>query len=240
MKFTCFVSIIPFIQGVLGSAEVLGGSPATINDLPYLVSISRSGAYTCAGVIISGNRIVTSAQCVYGLESSPTSFSVRTGSSNPSLGGQVFTVSKISRNSRFDPVTNDFDVAVLHLPIAIVPGPTVKLVDFVQSGQEPEDGAECVASGWGNLERQLQSVTLPIVNREKCNETYADQITERMICAGSETGKGTCPGDRGGPVTCGGKLAGIISQTNGCDLLGRPDVFIDVANSYIQSWIKSQ
>ncbi|KNG85578.1 hypothetical protein ANOM_006651 [Aspergillus nomiae NRRL 13137] len=240
MKSTFLFSLLPFLQGALGSTEVSGGSPATINDLPYVVSISKLGAYTCAGVIISGNRVVTSAQCVYGLEASPTSFSVRAGSSKTSSGGYVITVSKISRHPQFKPTTNDFDVAVLQLSSSITPGPTVKLAEFVQSGQEPADGAECVASGWGDLEGQLQSVTLPIVNREKCNETYAGQITDRMICGGSEAGKGTCPGDRGGPVTCGGKLAGIISQTNGCDLLGLPDVFTDVANSNIQAWIKSQ
>ncbi|KAJ5694344.1 hypothetical protein N7536_004756 [Penicillium majusculum] len=240
MKSTFLVSLIPFIQGVLGSVEVLGGSPATIDDLPYLVSISKSGVYTCAGVIISNDRVVTSARCVYSLESSPMSFSVRAGSSKTSSGGSAWMVSKIARNARFDPVTNDFDVAVLKLASSVTPGPTVKTIEFVQPGQEPEEGTECVASGWGNLGGQLQSVTLPIVNREKCNQTYAGQITDRMICAGPEAGKGTCPGDRGGPVTCGGKLAGIISQTKGCELLGLPDVFTDVANSYIQSWIKSQ
>ncbi|KAJ5746742.1 hypothetical protein N7520_011924 [Penicillium odoratum] len=240
MKSTCLISLIPFIQGVLGSAGVIGGSPATINDLPYLVSISKSGVYTCDGVIISKDRVVTSAQCVYGLEASPTMFSVRAGSSKTSSGGSVFVVSKIARNARFDPVTNDFDVAVLELSSSVSPGPTVKPIDFIQRGQEPEDGTECVASGWGDLEGQLQSVTLPIVNREKCNQTYAGQITDRMICAGSEADKGTCPGDRGGPLTCGGKFAGIISQTNGCELPGLPDVFTDAANSYIQSWITSQ
>ncbi|KAJ5800889.1 uncharacterized protein N7518_002957 [Penicillium psychrosexuale] len=214
MKSTFLVSLIPFVQGVLDSAEVV--------------------------VIISNDRVVTSAQCVYGLEASPTILSVRAGSSKTSSGGSAWTVSKIDRNTRFNTDTNDFDVAVLELFSPLVPGPTVKPIEFIQSGQEPEDGTECVASGWGDSGGQLQSVTLPIVNREECNRTYAGQVTDRMICAGSETGKGTCPGDRGGPVTCGGTFAGIISQTNGCELLGRPDVFTDVANSYIQSWIQDQ
>ncbi|GFF25306.1 hypothetical protein IFM46972_01361 [Aspergillus udagawae] len=240
MKLTFLVSLIPFIQGALGSAEVIGGSPATIDNLPYLVSISQSGIYTCAGVIIGMDRVVTSARCVYGQESSPTSFSVRVGSSKRSSGGTAVTVSKIARNARFNPDTNDFDVAVLQLASSVTPGPTIKKIDIVQPGQEPVDGTECVASGWGDLEGQLQSVILPIVNRKNCNQTYVGQITDRMICAGSEAGKGTCPGDRGGPVTCSGELAGIISQTNGCELLGLPDVFTNFANYNIQSWITSQ
>lgn len=108
---------------------------------------------------------------------------------------------KDDRNARFNTDTNDFDFAVLELFSPLVPGPTVKPIEFIQSGQEPEDGTECVASGWGDSGEQLQSVTLPIVNREECNQTYAGQITDLMICAGSEAGKGTCPGDRGGPVT---------------------------------------
>lgn len=157
-----------------------------------------------------------------------------------SSGGSVTTVSKITRNARFNPVTNDFDVAVLKLASSITPGSTNKAIEIVQPGQGPEDGTECVASGWGGMEGQLQSVTLPIANRENCNQAYAGQITDRMTCAGSEAGKGTCPGDRGGPVTCGGKLVGIISQTNGCQQLGLPDVFTNIANPAIQSWIQSQ
>lgn len=240
MKFAFLISLIPFIQGVLGSTEILGGSPATIDDLPYLVSISKLGVFSCAGVIIGRDRVLTSAQCVYGQESSPSSFSVRVGSSKRSSGGSAITVSKIAWNSQFKASTNDFDIAVLNLVSSISPGPTVKTIEFVQPGQELADGTECVASGWGDSEGQLQSVTLPIVNRENCNQTYAGQITDRMICAGSEAGRGTCPGDRGGPVTYGGKLAGIISQTNGCELLGLPDVFTNVADSHIQSWITSQ
>ncbi|KAJ5872116.1 uncharacterized protein N7529_004469 [Penicillium soppii] len=240
MKSSFLVSLLPLVQGALGSAEVSGGSPATIDDLPYLVSISKSGVYTCAGVIISGDRVATSAQCVYGLEASPSSFSVRVGSSNTSSGGSAIVVSKIARNARFDPATNDFDIAVLKLSSFVTPGPTVKVIDFVQPGQDPADGTECVASGWGDSGKQLQSVTLPIVNRDTCNQTSDGQITDRMICAGSEAGKGTCSGDRGGSVTCGGKLAGIISQTHGCESLSLPDVFTDIANSYIQSWTKNQ
>ncbi|RAH41260.1 serine protease [Aspergillus brunneoviolaceus CBS 621.78] len=216
MRATVLLSLVPFIQGVLCATDVSGGSPATINDLPYLVSILRSGSPTCGGVLIASNRVLTSAQCVYGAEASPSSFSVRTGSSQTLSGGSAFTVSRIARHSQFNPTTYDYDVA------------------------EPAVETECVASGWGGLERQLQSVTLPIVDRDICDQAYGGRITDRMICAGGEAGKGTCPGDRGGPLTCGGQLAGIISQTNGCDLLGLPDVFTDVANAGIQAWIKSQ
>jgi trypsin len=145
-----------------------------------------------------------------------------------------------SRHSQFNPTTKDYDVAVLKLASSVSLGPTVQVIEFIQPGQDPADGSEIAASGWGDSERQLQSITLPIVNRDTCNQSYGGQITNRMICAGSEAGKGTCPGDRGGPVTYGGKLAGIISQTRGCELFGLPDVFTDVANSNIQSWIKSQ
>ncbi|RAK74435.1 S1 family serine peptidase, partial [Aspergillus fijiensis CBS 313.89] len=229
MRATVLLSLVPFIQGVLCATDVSGGSPATINDLPYLVSVLRSGSPTCGGVLIANNRVLTSAQCVYGAEASPSSFSVRTGSSQTLSGGSAFTVSKIARHSQFNPTTYDYDVAVLTLITSITPGPTVALIDLVPSGQEPAVETECVASGWGDLERQLQSVTLPIVDRDTCDQAYGGRITDRMICAGGEAGKGTCPGDRGGPLTCGGQIAGIISQTNGCDLLGLPDVFTDVA-----------
>ena len=178
MKSIFLCSLIPFIPGVLGSAEVLDGSPATINDLPYLASISKSGVYTCAGVIVSTDRVVTSAQCVYGFEASPSIFTVRVGSSKTSTGGSGVAVSQIARNALFKPSTNDYDVAVLKLSSSVPPGPTVKTVEFIQPGQEPADGTECMASGWGDLEEQLKSVTLPIVNREKCNQTYAGQITD--------------------------------------------------------------
>ncbi|PYI14344.1 trypsin-like serine protease [Aspergillus violaceofuscus CBS 115571] len=236
MKSTLLLSLVPFIQGVLGAADVTGGSPATIDKVPYLVSVLQWNKYACAGVLIGSNFVVTAAQCVDGVES-VESFNVRTGSNSTSWGGSVLEITKILRHGQFNPTTYDFDLALLKFTPPVTFSPTVIPAPLVPSGQEPANGTECVASGWGGSGGELQSVTLPIVDHDVCNQTYGGQITDHMICAGGKAGKGTCPGDRGGPLVCGGKLAGIISQTNGCDLLGLPDVFTDLADAGIQNWI---
>lgn len=105
------------------------------------------------------------------------------------------------------------------------------------------------------------SVSLPIIDYERCNseESYADYITQGMICAGNYENGGvdacqvwnqlkttpictyvvkttiTFQGDSGGPLVCNGNLTGVVSFGNECALPQYPGVHANV--SFYRQWI---
>lgn len=93
----------------------------------------------------------------------------------------------------------------------------------------------------GHSPKRLQRVTVPIIDRNLCKNTYegVGTITPRMICAGdiTEGGKDSCQGDSGGPLTNNGILYGIVSWGYGCAKPRYPGVYTNVAT--VRSWIKN-
>ena len=105
--------------------------------------------------------------------------------------------------------------------------------------REPSSGDVAVVTGWGttssggNLPSRLQVVSVPIIDRRKCENAYSSYggVTENMICAAlEEGGKDSCQGDSGGPLVVGGQLAGIVSWGVGCADKGHPGVYSNVAS----------
>jgi secreted trypsin-like serine protease len=87
----------------------------------------------------------------------------------------------------------------------------------------PSEGTTCENFGYGRTETDtfspfLREVPLAIVDQDTCAEAYGDFITNAVICAGGEFGRGTCSGDSGSPLICDGKIVGVNSFVSG--LLG--------------------
>lgn len=97
----------------------------------------------------------------------------------------------------------------------------------------PSDGTTCENFGYGQTESDffspfLREVQLAIVNQDTCDEAFGGGgvITNDMICAGGEFGRGICFGDSGSPLMCDGKIVGVdsfVSGFSGCGA-GVPDV----------------
>ena len=89
------------------------------------------------------------------------------------------------------------------------------------------------------MSRDLMEVSLPIVDRETCNDAYknVNPITTRMICAGElgVGGKDSCQGDSGGPLKAHNVLYGIVSWGLGCAQPTHPGVYTNVA--LLRPWI---
>lgn len=229
--------------------RIVGGEPTTIEEHPYQLSLQSSGAHICGASILSPTRALTAAHCTDG--QSPSSLSVRAGSTYRGTGGQVIGVDRIDQHPGYDPETTDYDVSVLELSTPITLGPGAQPVTLPAPGKELPDGTMATVSGWGtvaeggSLPVRLQRVSVPKYNTEECRASYgAGAITDRMVCHGyREGGKDSCQGDSGGPLATRVKgvtrLVGVVSWGYGCARPGFPGVYAKVSDPELHDYITS-
>jgi trypsin len=224
---------------VRASASVVGGSPASIVDFPFLVALydPRAGSpvegFFCGGVILDATHVATAAHCLLEAGGRPPpagTVAVLAGSTTlvPQPGSVTDSVQSASFDSRYDPATSDYDVALLRLarPLWWGSPPSVNGVNRI--APLPPDAAAAAAagdpnatpavtvtaSGWGDLRPapggrpeypvSLHAVRMPLISDGACESQYAaieQPLTPRMICAGGgRLHLDTCYGDSGGPL----------------------------------------
>ncbi|KAG5666309.1 hypothetical protein PVAND_017860 [Polypedilum vanderplanki] len=215
--------------------DIIGGTPTSISNHPYIVSLRYNGNHVCGGSIVDDNKIVTAAHCLE--DNDHTKYTVRVGSTYRDQGGSIFQIIRIRKHHSYNPNTYDYDVAVVET-FFILTGGIAQRISLTIS--EPQYSSYLTAAGWGMTDylpgsNELLEVSIQYVNREICNTYYPSRITERMICAGL-LGKGACRGDSGGPLVQNGILYGIVSwgSSNRCSKIS-PDVYANVAD--LHNWI---
>ncbi|KAK6636058.1 hypothetical protein RUM43_009714 [Polyplax serrata] len=219
---------------------IVGGNDTDISEVPYQVAVADGAEVFCGGAILTENYVISAAHCWR--DTDKTNIFVRAGSSDEKKGGTLVKVNKFLRHPNWNKKIVDYDVAILALDTPLTFSKNIQPIDIVRS--EPSPRAIAKASGWGLLQedglpaKTLQSVELPIVDRETCrklNKRFT--ITDRMICAGGQVNKDSCSGDSGGPLAVDGKLAGIISFGDGCGNRDTPGVYSNIAHPEIQSFL---
>lgn len=243
---------------------IIGGETTDIKSVPYQVSIELNKAHHCGGSVLTNKFILTAAHCVYGYSAS--SLGVRAGTDKLQQGGTLVPVKAASMHPKYVHGKYDSDVAVLELSSALSLGATVKPVVLPASGKEPQTNVPVVVSGWGlttpqkrklwleraapltaalvapapNLPTQLRKVTVRVVSRSSCTNSYHSDLTTRMICAAAP-GKDACTYDSGGPlVDAQGVQVGIVSFGHGCADPKYPGVYTHVGSPDVRSFIKSK
>jgi secreted trypsin-like serine protease len=131
-------------------------------------------------------------------------------------------------DSRYEPASSDYDVALLRLARPLWSGPTPSVNGTSRIAPLSPDQAiaarygnpnapsavTVTAGGWGDVNPApagrasyplgLRAVRMPLVSDGLCETQYAlieQPITPRMICAGGgRTHRDTCYGDSGGPL----------------------------------------
>ncbi|XP_058808152.1 trypsin-1-like [Phymastichus coffea] len=227
------------------AGRIVGGNDAEITTYPYQISMQLFGEHLCGGSIIDENYVVTACHCVDDLL--PRDITVRAGSSKIGQGGSVHEVTKVIRHENYN--TNIYsipsnDVALLKLNEPIHFDDTRQPIDLFKQGEVSAPGNMSVITGWGDtgkgISTQLQTVTIPIVDKNLCNNVYKRYggVPAGEICAGyyGIGGKDACIGDSGGPLTINGRLAGIISWGFECGSADYPGVYTEIA--YYHDWIK--
>nr|CAB3266627.1 suppressor of tumorigenicity 14 protein-like [Phallusia mammillata] len=230
--------------------RVVGGSPAEPGSYPWMAMLTdQQDQFFCGGTIISDTIILTAAHCV---DENVGSLMVHVGrhylSDNDRV--QTFAVESIKLHENYRNVNEGFDIALLRLSGIITFSQTVKPICIPPSSQgkfklKPE--MRCIATGWGSLggsnyPNELFQVRLPIVDADKCNNSYSSSVLTSQICAGdfNKGGIDTCQGDSGGPLIClFGETAwyqmGVTSYGSGCAVAGSPGVYTRVSSFYY--WI---
>jgi Trypsin len=184
-----------------GHPTVLGGIQASVVDWPWLVSVYKSGAFTCNGTLIASRMVLAAANCLS--EGTPTEVATVTdGGASVQVSKRVPIV-KTFTHPAYSEDTMENDIALLELgqdlppPFAAIsaggaadPGPgALALVTTLNFQSEP-----------GSL---LQSVT-KIADNQQCAQLYDGRsVSNGIICAGFEHGHGgACPrtGSAGAPL----------------------------------------
>lgn len=223
------------------SNRIVGGSPTTIEAVPWIVSMQRYGSHRCGSSIISPTRLLTAAHCTVGITTS--GLTIRAGSTNAVNGGQAVNVARINNHPRYSGSTLDNDIAVLWIS-ALNTGSGIRPIRLPNQNEGVGIGVAAHVSGWGALcencagSNTLRYVHVNTISNADCNRLYKGGILAGMLCAGFPEGKrDACQGDSGGPLVIDNTLVGVVSWGEGCARPGLPGVYTRVALQ--RSWVNS-
>jgi trypsin len=234
--------------------RIVGGTFANPNSNPFQVALlnkaiaNNFAAFFCGGSLYKPDIVITAAHCSDIVTAA--NVQVLTGTRALNGTGVRRDVVAIRVHPRWNPGTNDFDVAIWKLA-SNAPGPLVLLAPELQ---DPPIGTPLLATGWGALTEGgggpvfLRQAILPLVSRANCNDanSYNGAITPRMLCAGfNGGGRDTCQGDSGGPLTSSYSpganrssiLTGVVSFGIGCARPNLFGVYARVSNPLIRNFI---
>ncbi|KAI1946642.1 hypothetical protein LOZ35_001447 [Ophidiomyces ophidiicola] len=212
--------------------KIVGGVPAKLGEFPSMLALGWNTSSPCGAVLPD-----PSLQFAW----------VRAGSLTKDEGGiQVRIASKVEHPD-YIWYSNDNDITLLHLDKPIHESPTVRYAKLPKKDSEPAPHSLAKTAGWGADKtnatvRPLLHVTIPIVRRRDCQNSYIRAprprtITRDMVCAGAPE-RDACNGDSGGPLydLKTNELIGIVSWGEGCGSPTYPGVFTRVSK-YVD-WIR--
>ncbi len=245
-------------------ASIIGGSPATIDQFPYLAYIEagnqRSG-FACTGTVVAPRVVLTAAHCVESVEtgtfSKPGEYAVAIGVANPkqAQAENVFEVVDTHVFPSFDPgvVHGDAAVLILSRPTA---APPLALAGQAEAGLY-EGGALVSVAGWGVTRAQnrqapanMRTTTMTVQKDSLCRTRtrgfYKDYSGAVQLCLLSTPKKksGTCFGDSGGPAVA-MRADGTPVQLAVISVVGplcspqTPNVLtrVDYVSTWVTEWI---
>ena len=225
--------------------RIVGGTTANPADNPFQVALlqaniaNNQGAQFCGGSLLRDRFVVTAAHCSDFVTANQVQ--VLTGTRRLDGTGDRRNVRRIVIHPQWNANTFNNDVAVWELDTAATGNPVTTLTTT-----DGADGTALLATGWGALgegqpgSMDLRRVEVPLVDRNNCNDanSYNGAITDRMICAGRDTGGiDTCQGDSGGPLARNGVLTGITSWGTGCARANLFGIYTRVSNPVIRDFI---
>uniref|UniRef100_T1GQB9 Peptidase S1 domain-containing protein n=1 Tax=Megaselia scalaris TaxID=36166 RepID=T1GQB9_MEGSC len=170
--------ILPeFIRFPRLDGRIVGGSPTTIQQHPYQISLQYYGSHICGGSLISENQIVTAAHCLEGRTA--RTLQVRAGCTNRITSGVIVDVAEIKMNPSYDPYDMSNDIGIVTLATPVQFSDSIQPIPLAR--ENPAPNTQAVTSGWGvlnegsyGLPTELREVTVDIVSHEQCQKSYGN------------------------------------------------------------------
>jgi len=252
--------------------RIVEGFPAFPQQFPFAVLLgykqNEQITFSCGGALIGKRFVLTAAHCFH--TNKPTV--VRLGEQNISTDPDCAELNKcapdhqdikiekitVHKNYEQNPFfVNDIALIKLAKPAIINPGVQVVCMPSLAGSLSASlVGKTPTVVGWGRTDPfsngylsvfgvaspVLQYVEVPIVNQQRCRDTFRSQISDqKQICAGGQRGD-SCSGDSGGPLMYRSDenepwtLIGIVSYGNTRCGSQAPAVYTNVG--YYMDWIK--
>lgn len=231
---------------------IIGGEDAEEDVHPFQVGLMIKSisddfqAQFCGGTLVAERFVVTAAHCSENISSPADQVQVLVGARRLDGSGQRVDVARVTLHPSYNPETADYDVAVWEL------ARPVSGIDFatIASTQPTTPGTFLRVTGWGSYTwpkpvypMDLQQVDVPYIPTVGGSCSLSSGITPRMICAG-KAGQDACRADSGGPLTIDRgqgftELVGIVSWGRGCALPDYPGIYVNVAESSINRFIRN-
>ncbi|XP_054161793.1 mite allergen Der p 3-like [Oppia nitens] len=237
---------------------IIGGHDARPGDNPHMCSMRINGNHYCGASIIGDSWAVTAAHCIVGL--TPPYLSLHCGTTDRTKQGRDYNnVSRVIWHEHFDykvDLVNDIGLIEIKGKFDMDNKYINKIALPVQGYDQPA-GVNVTSVGWGYTEyninitkhefpQTLQTVDMPVVDRDVCLEVYQDFFKEigqnytidvRTVCAGGHGGHNVCDHDSGSPLKFNNMLIGLTSWGKHCAIPGYPTVYTAVGQ--YRDWIKN-
>ncbi|XP_073491610.1 transmembrane protease serine 9-like isoform X6 [Aquarana catesbeiana] len=208
------------------SSRIVGGADSLDGEWPWQVAVIYNRTSLCGGSLISPEWVMTAAQCIH-QPIQLSNYTVLLGMYKLGVFSShtvVANVSNIIVNTNFTRNGDPGDIALVQLASPVNYTQYIMPICLPSNITTFPCGTECWVTGWGTtssggsivLDRALQEVMVPLIDRYTCQDMYhnagsAYSIQYDQICAGyKEGGKDSCQGDSGGPLVC--KVQGVWYQ----------------------------
>nr|XP_057917980.1 chymotrypsin-like protease CTRL-1 [Doryrhamphus excisus] len=233
------------------NTRIAGGEDAQEGSWPWQVYLAVNGQFTCGGMLISNEWVLTAAHCINTV-SLPlwTLYLGRHNQSGPNPNEVSRNLSQIIQHPDYASLTRENDVALMKLSTPVNYTNYIQPICIASNSSQIRNGTMCWATGWGQLTnlsgtpKTLQGIEVPIIENNQCSSYFpsgAHTFNNNIICAGLRD-NGACMGDSGGPLQCKQDSrwiqVGITGFGMPCTTGTAPEAYTRV--SFFQKWIREQ
>uniref|UniRef100_A0A8C6SRI3 Hepatocyte growth factor b n=1 Tax=Neogobius melanostomus TaxID=47308 RepID=A0A8C6SRI3_9GOBI len=211
--------------------RIVGGSPVSITDGNWMVSIQKGSMHWCGGSLIREEWVLTDQQCFSSCVPDLSEYRVWLGISSVEEGapdwsrGQEVSIAQVICGP------DGSSLALIRAPAE-----SIRTIQLPVFGCSIPEGTVCRMYGWGETkgtghDEVLKAVNLPIVSNERCQNLHKGNlhISSNKICAGGRKNEGVC---EDGDIKV---IVGVSVHGRGCARTNQPAIFINVP--FYTHWI---
>lgn len=184
----CEFSLLQILQKKSG-ARIVGGEEIDIIKVPWQVNIQTAQMkHHCGGSIISEQWILSAAHCFYG---DFFEFVIFVGATKHQTEGRRVHMEAAFIHPEYDRSNTNNDFILIKLKEKLQFNDNIQAIRLPEASDTFENGRMCLVTGWGYTghrgeppDDNLRGVEVPIVDQQKCNDTYGGRVSPNMICAG--------------------------------------------------------